>query len=87
MLKAQLLERLLRIPSDRRLALRLRYDRRTVIAFGFSSFLRSITAMVSLENLVDVKGFEKLRPLYDYLINVINTNIDGDADPPRQERS
>ncbi len=35
MLKAQLLKHLLRIPSDRRLALRLRHDRRTATACGF----------------------------------------------------
>ncbi len=35
MLKAQLLKHLLRIPSDRRLALRLRHDRRTASACGF----------------------------------------------------
>jgi transposase len=35
MLKAQLLKHLLRIPSDRRLALRLRHDRRTARACGF----------------------------------------------------
>ena len=35
MLKAQLLKHLLRIPSDRRLALRLRHDRRTANACGF----------------------------------------------------
>jgi len=51
-----------------------------------STFLRSITAMGALENLVDVKGFEKLRPLYNYLIKVIHANIEGDAEPPRQER-
>ena len=35
MLKAQLLKHLLRIPSDRRLALRLKHDRRTARACGF----------------------------------------------------
>jgi transposase len=35
MLKAQLLKHLLRIPSDRRLALRLRHDRRIATACGF----------------------------------------------------
>jgi transposase len=35
MLKAQLLKHLLRIPSDRRLALRLKHDRRTATACGF----------------------------------------------------
>jgi len=35
MLKAQLLKHLLRIPSDRRLALRLRHDRPTATACGF----------------------------------------------------
>ena len=35
MLKAQLLKHLLRIPSDRRLALRLRHDRRVARACGF----------------------------------------------------
>ena len=35
MLKAQLLKHLLRIPSDRRLALRLKHDRRTANACGF----------------------------------------------------
>ncbi|MCW3990482.1 MAG: transposase [Candidatus Bathyarchaeota archaeon] len=35
MLKAQLMKHLLRIPSDRRLALRLRHDRRTAKACGF----------------------------------------------------
>ncbi len=35
MLKAQLLKHLLRIPSDRRLALRLKHDRRTAKACGF----------------------------------------------------
>jgi len=35
MLKAQLLKHLLRIPSDRRLALRLRHDRRAARACGF----------------------------------------------------
>jgi len=51
-----------------------------------STFLRSIMAMGSLESLVEVEGFEKLRPLYDYLVNVINANIDGDVELPRQER-
>jgi len=49
-----------------------------------STFLRSITAIGTLENLVEVEGFEKLKPLYDYLIKVINANIEGDAGPPRQ---
>ncbi len=35
MLKAQLMKHLLRIPSDRRLALRIRHDRRTATACGF----------------------------------------------------
>jgi transposase len=35
MLKAQLLKHLLRIPSDRRLALRLKHDRKAVKACGF----------------------------------------------------
>ena len=35
MLKAQLLKHLLRIPSDRRLSLRLKHDRRTATACGF----------------------------------------------------
>ena len=49
-----------------------------------STFLRSITAMGALENLIDVKGFEKLRHLYDYLIKVINANIEGEPEPPGQ---
>ena len=35
MLKAQLLKHLLRIPSDRRLALRLKHDMRAARAYGF----------------------------------------------------
>jgi len=35
MLKAQLLKHLLRIPSDRRLALRLKHDKRAAKACGF----------------------------------------------------
>jgi len=35
MLKAQLLKHLLRIPSDRRLALRLKHDRKAAKACGF----------------------------------------------------
>jgi len=35
MLKAQLLKHLLRIPSDRRLSLRLRHDRRIARVYGF----------------------------------------------------
>ena len=49
-----------------------------------STYLRSITAMGAVENLVDVEGFEKLRPLYNYLIKVINANIEGEPEPPRQ---
>jgi transposase len=41
MLKAQLLKHLLRIPSDRRLALRLRHDRRTANACGFKKQIPS----------------------------------------------
>ena len=51
-----------------------------------STFLRSIMARGSLESLVEVEGFEKLRPLYNYLVNVINANIDGDVELPWQER-
>jgi len=51
-----------------------------------SIFLRSITASGALENLIDVEGFEKLRPLYGYLIKVINANIDEDSEPPRPDQ-
>ena len=40
-LKAQLLKHLLRIPSDRRLALRLRHDRRTAKTCGFRKYTPS----------------------------------------------
>ena len=51
-----------------------------------STYLRCIMAMGAVETLVDVEGFEKLRPLYDYLINVINANIEGEPEPPRQKQ-
>jgi len=51
-----------------------------------STYLRSIMAMGALENLIEVEGFEKLRPQYDYVVNVINANIEGEPEPPRQEQ-
>ena len=51
-----------------------------------SIFLRGFMAIGSLGSLVEDEGFEKLKPQYDYLIKVINANIDGDAEPPRQGR-
>ena len=60
MLKAQLLKHLLRIPSDRRLALRLRHNRRTARACGFRKQAPSHGLFTHFRKRLGVKTYLKI---------------------------
>jgi len=60
MLKAQLLKHLLRIPSDRRLALRLRHDRRTATACGFKKHTPSHGLFTHFRNRLGQDAYHRI---------------------------
>ena len=65
MLKAQLLKHLLRIPSDRRLALRLRHNRRTARACGFKKHTPSHGLFTHFRHRL---GEETYNRIFDHLL-------------------
>jgi len=53
---------------------------------GEDDLTRRVFALEALNGLISIHGYEELRPHYDSIHEALDRRIEGDAEPPRQNR-